>query len=68
MSTGMIAASSALAARHVRRQSAGAVTRPCGGIFTLNPAVEANRQAEIHLESTHSAVSAQAETHGKHKR
>jgi hypothetical protein len=34
----------------------------------LNPAVEANRHAEIHLESTRSAVSAQAETHGKPKR
>jgi hypothetical protein len=30
--------------------------------ITLNPAVEANREAEIHLESTRSAVSAQAET------
>jgi hypothetical protein len=34
----------------------------------LNPAVEASRQAEIHLESTRSVISAQAETHGKHIR
>jgi hypothetical protein len=36
--------------------------------FILNPAVEANRQAEIHLESTRASVSAQAETHGKQVR
>jgi hypothetical protein len=36
--------------------------------INLNPAVEANRQAEIHLESTRSVISAQAETHGKHIR
>jgi hypothetical protein len=37
-------------------------------LLNLNPAVEANWQAEIHLESSRSAVSAQAETHVKHMR
>jgi hypothetical protein len=36
--------------------------------FILNPAVEASRRPEIHLESTRSAVSAQAETHVRHMR
>jgi hypothetical protein len=36
--------------------------------MTLNPEVEANWQAEIHLESTRSVISAQAETHVKHMR
>jgi hypothetical protein len=36
--------------------------------FSLNPAVEANWQAEIRLEMDRSAVSAKAETHGKHIR
>jgi hypothetical protein len=34
--------------------------------MNLNPAVEGSRQAEIHLESTRSVISAQAETHAKH--
>jgi hypothetical protein len=47
--------------------SAVATVSSSGIDMTLNPAVEANRQAEI-LESTRSVISAQAETHGKHMR